>query len=412
VIPDRVDVAAPAPRTSTSWRAPSWLLALLPVVLLAALLAAIVRSGPADAVRGAAVPPVERLVFSRVVLSPGSISVSILNDGPDRVTIAQVVVDDAFWTFSAEPSTRLAHLERTTLHVPYPWVHGESHTLRLVTSSGVTFDHVIPVAVETPRPNARALGIFTLIGLYVGVLPVAIGLLWYPLVRKLGRAGLDFTIALTLGLLAFLFIDAAHEGAELAAGIPESYQGIVLFASAAIAACLALETAGRRLLARRADDARRGWVLALLVAIGIGLHNLGEGLAIGAAFGLGEAALGTLLVVGFTLHNTTEGLAIVSPLARHQQDGARPPLTALLALGVIGGAPTIPGALIGGLAYSPVWALVFLGLGVGAIAQVMWQILRQTTGPRPVIGYLTEGPVLAGLAAGVALMYATGMLIG
>jgi zinc transporter ZupT len=328
------------------------------------------------------------------------------------VTVAQVVVDDAFWTFAAEPSTRLAHLGRATVRIPYPWVHGESHTLRLVTSSGVTFDHVIPVAVETPVPSAKTFGVFTLIGVYVGVLPVAIGLMWYPLVRKLGRGGLDFTIALTLGLLAFLFVDAAHEGLGLAAGMPESYQGIVLFAAGAAAACLALEAVSRHLLVRRRDDARRGWVLALLVAIGIGLHNLGEGLAIGAAFGLGEVALGTLLVVGFTLHNTTEGLAIVSPLAREQQAGARPPLPALIALGVIGGAPTIAGAWIGGLAYSPVWTLVFLGLGVGAIAQVMAQILRQTTGSRPVIGYLTGGPVLAGLAAGIAVMYATGMLIG
>jgi zinc transporter ZupT len=194
--------------------------------------------------------------------------------------------------------------------------------------------------------------------------------------------------------------------------MPGSYQGIILFASAAVAACLGLEAVGRRLLARRSDRGQRGWVLALLVAIGIGLHNLGEGLAIGAAFGLGEAALGTLLIVGFTLHNTTEGLAIVSPLAREQDQGGRVPIGALIALGAIGGAPTIAGAWLGGLAYSPVWALVFLGLGVGAIAQVTLQILRQTTGSRPVVGYLTGGPVLAGLAAGVAVMYVTGMLIG
>jgi len=139
------------------------LLALLPLLLLGALLAVIVRSGPADAVRGENFPPVERLTFQRVTLEPGAIVASVMNDGPDAVTIAQVQVDDAFWTFTAANGVTLRHLGQTRLRIPYPWVAGEAHVVRVLTSTGTAFEHGIPVAVETPRPSARFFGVFTLI---------------------------------------------------------------------------------------------------------------------------------------------------------------------------------------------------------------------------------------------------------
>ena len=388
-----------------------WLLALIPVLLLAALLFLIVWSGPTDAVRGDGFPPVERLTFQRVVLEPGAIVATILNDGPDPVTISQVVVDDAFWTFTAENGTSLGHLGRTTLRIPYPWVEGEAHVVRLLTSTGTAFEHEIAVAVETPQPSARFFGVFTLIGLYVGVIPVVIGLLWFPFVSRVSARTMDFLLALTIGLLAFLMVDGAAEGFEAAGLLPESYQGAVLFALAAAGAYLVLEGIGAWVRSRRHALAERsgGWVLAMLIAIGIGLHNFGEGLAIGSAFALGEAALGTLLIVGFTLHNTTEGLAIIAPLAREQE---RPSIGGLVTLGLIGGVPTIAGAWLGGFVYSPVWSVLFLAIGVGAIAQVIGQIVRQMTKGGSAVATLARGPVLAGLFAGFAVMYVTGMLVG
>jgi len=386
------------------------LLALLPLALLGALLVLIVRSGPAEAVRGDNYPPVERLTFQRVVLEPGFIVAGVLNDGPDEVTIAQVQVDEAFWTFTADRGVELGHLGRTTLRIPYPWVDGEAHLVKVLTSTGTAFEHEIAVAVETPRPDARFFGIFTLIGLYVGVIPVAIGLMWFPFLKRLSAGGTDFLLALTVGLLAFLLVDGASEGLGSAELLPESFQGVVLFALAAAGAYLLLEGVGAWLRARRREaDGRGGWVLALLIAVGIGLHNFGEGLAIGSAFALGEAALGTLLIVGFTLHNTTEGLAIVAPLAR---DRERVSVADLAKLGLIGGLPTIVGAWVGGFVYSPVWSVLFLAIGVGAIAQVVGQIVRQMTREGSVARMLATGPVLAGLFAGFAVMYVTGMLVG
>jgi zinc transporter, ZIP family len=409
----RTVAEGPVPRAATSPASelrPRFLLAVLPLLLLGTLLALIVWSGPTDAVRGDRFPPVERLTFQRVVLQPGAIVATVLNDGPDPVTISQVVVDDAFWTFTAEGGTELDHLARTTLRIPYPWVQGEAHVVRLLTSTGTAFEHEIPVAVETPQPSARFFGVFTLIGLYVGVIPVVIGLLWFPFVVRVSARGMEFLLALTIGLLAFLLVDGAAEGLEAAGVLPESYQGVVLFALAAAGAYLVLEGIGAWIKSRRGMAERRtGWVLALMIAIGIGLHNFGEGLAIGSAFALGEAALGTLLIIGFTLHNTTEGLAIIAPLARERE---RPSIGGLITLGLIGGVPTIAGAWLGGFVYSAVWSVLFLAIGVGAIAQVIGQIVRQMTREGSTAATLARGPVLAGLLAGFAVMYVTGMLVG
>lgn len=411
----RPDAARPDTLSSTDRsRAPLALLVLPPLLLLAALVVWITRTGPADALKPAGAPPVERLLITRAELTPDGIAAAVFNDGPDPVTVAQVQVDDAYWQFTASPSTTLRHLQRTTLTIPYPWVEGEAHVVRVVTSTGTTFEREIAVAVETPRPGLRFLGVFALIGLYVGVIPVALGLLWFPMVSRLGRRGVEFVLALTVGLLVFLMVDAAAEGLEAAGTLPGSYQGPALFVFSVGAAYLALSAFGSWLTQRRGGvDPGTGAVLALLVAVGIGIHNFGEGLAIGAAFTLGETALGTLLMIGFTLHNTTEGLAIVAPLARRGHGAnARTPVAQLIRLGVIGGVPTIAGTWLGGFVYSPLWALLFLGIGVGAIAQVIVQILRQMSAGIRLERYVSRGPVVAGLLAGFVVMYATGMLIG
>ena len=392
-------------RPTAKSKVPLALIAALPLVLLAALLLLIVRTDVIRPLRGDA-PPVEEVAITSARVTENGFELALVNDGPDPVLIAQVLVDEAYWSFEQQPPGELAHLDRARLTIPYPWVHGEAHELRLLTSSGVTFDHTVEVAVESPRPSARAFGLLALVGIYVGVLPVALGLLWHPALRRLGKGGLDFVMALTLGLLVFLLIDASHEGLEAAGAVASSYQGTVLFVLVGGLAYLGIEAFGGW-LSRRRQAVGGAWLAALLVAVGIGLHNFGEGLAIGAAIALGEAALGALLIVGFTLHNTTEGLAIVAPLAREKV-----PLRRLATLGLIAGAPTIAGTWIGGFVYSPFWSVVFLAVGAGAIAQVIVQIGRGVAGGRPVADYLRSGAVVGGLVCGFGLMYATGLLIG
>jgi zinc transporter ZupT len=286
------------------------------------------------------------------------------------------------------------------VRIPYPWVEGEPHELAVLTSTGLTFRHTIEVAVATPLPDGGTLARLALLGVAVGLFPVAIGLAWYPFVRSRRPAVVDALLAFSGGVLAFLALDATTEALAIAPDLPTAFGGTAVFATAAVLAVAVLVGAGRVL--RRRAGTPGGVSVAAFIALGIGLHNLGEGLAIGAAYSLGEVALTSLLVVGFAVHNSTEGLAIVTPLAA---DRAR--LGLLVALGLVAGAPTIAGAWLGALAFSPTLAVAFLGLGVGAIARVLWEIGR-LVGRR---GGLGQAGVVLGLAAGVVVMYLTALLV-
>jgi zinc transporter ZupT len=384
---------------------------VLPLVLLAGVVFAIVKFGPGEMLRDPEAPPVEVLSVQRTLLKPEGIVLRVLNESPDPVTIAQVAIDDAYWRFTADGPLTVGRLRTVTLTIPYPWVTGEAHHIAILTTTGTKFEHEIAVALRSPDPDVRHLLLFAAIGVFVGVIPVALGLLWFPVIRQMGRSGIDVILAFTVGLLLFLLVDASSEGLESGTQLPEAYQGIALFLASAAVAYLALEMLGGWLARRRADirstGEPSGWILSLLIAIGIGLHNFGEGLAIGAAFSLGEVAFGTLLIIGFTLHNATEGLAIIAPLARE-----RPSVWTLLKLGLIGGVPTIFGAWLGGLVYSRTWTVFFLGLGVGAIVQVVLVILRQMGRERPLSERLVHSPIVLGLLAGFAVMYVTGMIVG
>jgi zinc transporter ZupT len=370
-------------------------------VLLGLLSAVVARTNLLEFLRRG-VPPAEALTFDRVALAPNLIRVDLVNGGPDPVTVAQVLVDEAFWEFTIRPRSTIPRLGRATIEIPYPWVRDEPHEVKLLTSTGLTFAHEIPVAVPTPVPGPRLFAVFTLIGLYVGVIPVAIGLLWYPLLRRLGRAWLQFVLALTAGLLIFLAVDALHEALDAAALVAEAYQGVSLVVLGGLGALLVLQMLSRTRVAQGGAAGRSA--VALLIALGIGLHNLGEGLAIGAAYALGEATLGAFLIIGFMLHNTTEGLGIVAPIARD-----RPRIRTLVGLGLLAGAPTILGAAIGGFSYSPFYAALFLAIGAGAIVQVVVALARVVG--KDAEGGLWTAATAGGLLAGLLIMYGTGLLV-
>jgi ZIP family zinc transporter len=378
---------------------------LLPLLLLAAFVALFLTRGPLGVFQ-AVFPPVEELTIDRVTLDaePRQIVVAVTNGGPAPVTVAQVTVDDAYWQHEITPDRTIPRLGGATITVPYPWVDGETHHVKLLTSTGVVIEHEIAVAVETPRPDARYLLMFTMLGIYVGVVPIFVGLLWFPFLKQIGRRWLNFFLSLTGGLLVFLGVDTLVEALEARALVPGAFQGTALVTIGVVGTFLGLTVLIRRTTRGAAEGPEARLVLAYLIALGIGLHNLGEGLAIGAAYALGEVALGTFLVLGFMLHNTTEGLGIVAPVA---QD--RPALRNFVLMGLLAGVPTILGAWIGGFVYSPVFATIFLAIGAGAIFQVVYELARLTV--RQAGDELITATNLAGFMAGLLIMYITGLFV-
>lgn len=385
---------------------PAWALGLIPLALIAVAIGAFaLLGGPGLGERTG--PAVEEVSVERTVLTPGEIELTLRNDGPDPVEVAQVAVNDAYSPFVADGGREIGRLGSTTLRIGYPWIEGEAYEISVLTSSGGTIAAEIPVATGTPEPDLGFFGLMALLGIYVGVIPVSLGMLWLPFLRRLGREWMGVLIAFTVGLLAFLAIDATVEGLEIAAGAPAAFGGANLVFVGALAAYLGLAGVDAYLSRRgRSSEAAgaSGAYLALLVAIGIGLHNLGEGLAIGSSYATGALALGAFLVVGFAIHNTTEGLAIVAPL----RDGGRPGLPRLLGLGLLAGAPAIVGAWIGASAFNPSLAALLFGVGVGAIARVIVQI---SPAMRDEDGRLLYPSTVAGMLGGIAVLYLTGLLV-
>ncbi|HEY0607310.1 MAG TPA: hypothetical protein VGD58_30605 [Herpetosiphonaceae bacterium] len=387
--------------THPRWSGTGVLWALLPLLLLGVLLAVLVVTGAGLGTRTA--PPIETLTSDRITLpQPDQMVVELTNGGADPVTIAQVQVDDAYWTYTISPDAIIPRLARATITIPYPWVRDEVHIVRLVSSNGVTFEGEVPVATLTPSPTIATFWSYALLGIYVGFIPVGLGLLWYPFLRRLGQVGMQAILSLTVGLLVFLLFDTIAEALEIVARTADVFGGAPLVFLVALLACGSLIAIG----GRRPGSSTSRLGVAYRIALGIGLHNLGEGLAIGAAFAFGEAALGTFLVIGFTLHNITEGIGIAAPIARE-----RPALWHFLALAALAGLPAVLGVWIGGFIYNNLAAALFLALGAGAIAQVVYEVGRLIVQQRSDAAPVVSPAVFGGFVAGVVIMYATALLV-
>jgi zinc transporter ZupT len=378
-----------------------WMLALVPLILLGVVLGYLVVTGAG--LTELAGPPIEQVTIQRITLpEPGIIRVEVINDGPQDVTIPQVLVDDAYFYFTAEPSTTIPRLGTAVFTIQYPWVEEETHAVVLITSLGATFEGEVAVAVESPVPSASLFWQFGIVGMYVGVIPVFLGMLWYPWMRRLSKPAMNFILSLTVGLLVYLAIGTWLDANEFAAELPTFWQGVPMVVFIALIALGVLLAMGSL---RGAEENPLG--ISYRIAFGIGLHNLGEGLAIGAAFALGEAALGTFLIIGFTLHNITEGVGIAAPVVRKN-----PGLGHFALLVLVAGAPAIIGTWIGGFAFNPVLATIFLAIGVGAILQVVWEVGKLVARDSAKLGVpLINWVNFAGFIVGIALMYFTAFMV-
>jgi zinc transporter ZupT len=428
-----VNVPENSPDSSSRGKGQLWFWILVPLLAIGLMLVFFAFGNPLS-IFTADLPPIEDLTIERIRVLESGFEVALVNGGPDQVTVAQVLVDDAYWSHKVIPSATIPRLGRARMEIPYPWVESEPHDIVVITSTGVTFTAEVPVAVLTPTPGLDEFLAYGLLGIYVGIIPVALGMLFYPAMRLMGRKWLGALLALTVGLLIFLLVDTFLEALELSGNLPGVFQGIPLILISALLTWLLLVAIGsQRKKAPGADPSRQALYVATMIALGIGLHNLGEGLAIGVAFSIGEAALGSFLVIGFMLHNITEGVGIVAPLvpgkkepgaynqpvspnearvSQNAQTMKTPSLWVFAGLVLLAGAPAILGTWIGGFAFSPLLAAIFLGIGVGAIWQVIVEVvgLLRRNAERdgtPLVSWMNLG----GFLVGIGIMYLTAFMV-
>lgn len=378
-----------------------WTYALLPVLVLVLFLALVDLLGSGLRPHPD-VAAVEQIAIEGVRVTERGISAKVRAESPEAVTIAQLQIDGAFWLFAQEPPGALSRAESAWIHAEFPWIAGDTHHLRVITGTGVTAEHSIDIAALSPVPGRQLALRYGLLGVFVGLVPVALGMLFFPLVKSLQPTGREFVLALTIGLLAYLWVDMTLEGLTFAGRASSIFGGAALIwipMALTFVTLAAVGTGSKRLSA--------GTRVAVLVAAGIGLHNFGEGLVIGSALASNEIALGTFLIVGFALHNVSEGLGIVSPLPRRHTSWAL-----LAGLALLAGVPAVPGIWIGAFLVAPHWAAIFFGVGAGAVLQVVVEIDRFLNAEvRTAGGSRFSSASVAGYSLGTAIMYATALLV-
>jgi ZIP family zinc transporter len=417
-------------------------IALIPLLVLGGMIVFLFGPGQSFLNKGIALP---EITIERTEFQEGKIIAYIRNTGPEEIEIAQADINDRIIPAAIEPSKTLSRLAEAKVIVPFSWTPGVPYEVGVTTSDGTRFSKSIDAAALAPVPNIEQASYFAIIGVYVGVIPVLIGLLWFPFIKRLSTNKYNFFLSLTVGLLVFLGIDALVESNEITAeNIAGAFNGQVLIAMITILSFLVLLYTSEKLIQRaimksatnskspllvssssyspdttattQQQQMIKPVAIALMISIGIGLHNLGEGLAIGAAVVLGKVALSTFLIIGFALHNTTEGLAIVAPMAK----SGKVMIRKLVAMGLIAGIPAIIGTWIGGFLYSPIAAIIFLSMGAGAIFQVVfsiasWMAKNSNNNNNTAVDggrkTLLSTSMIAGFVVGMAIMYITSLLV-
>jgi len=355
--------------------------------------------------------PLPEITMEKVDFVDSEILVTVRNTGPISVEIVMADINDRIQPAAVEPDRFLERYETALVRIPFAWNEAEPYIIGLTIEDGTRFEKEIEAAAPALQPSLELVGFFAIIGTYVGIIPVMIGLLWLPFIKRISKNKYHFFLALTAGLLLFLGIDSIEEALEVSEeNLAGSFNGALLVATVVVSSFLVLHYTGEKLIKRAASSRlSKPVAIALMISIGIGLHNFGEGLAIGAAIGLGSIAFSKFLIVGFALHNTTEGIAIAAPMSRGKGLVGKAMIGKLAALGLIAGSPAIFGAWVGGFVYSPFTSVIFLAVGAGAIFQVIITLLRwmREEGDKN----LSSAAVVSGFAVGMLVMYLTSILV-
>ncbi|NQV39175.1 MAG: divalent cation transporter [Nitrosopumilus sp.] len=350
--------------------------------------------------------PLPEITMEKVDFLDSEIQVTVRNTGPIPVEIAMADINDRIQPAAVEPDRYLERYETALVRIPFEWNEAEPYRIGITVEDGTRFEKEIEAAAPALEPSLELVGFFAIIGTYVGIIPVMIGLLWLPFIKRISKQKYHFFLALTVGLLLFLAIDSIEEALDVSnESLAKSFNGTLLVATVVVLSFLGLYYSGEKIV-KRAESSKlaKPVAIALMISIGIGLHNFGEGLAIGASVGLGSIAFSTFLIVGFALHNTTEGIAIAAPMSR-----GKLMIGKLIAMGLIAGSPAIFGAWVGGFVYSPFTSVIFLAIGAGAIFQVIVVIMKWIKEESQ--NNMSSSAVISGFAVGMLVMYLTSIFV-
>ena len=346
------------------------------------------------------------ITIEKIDFIDSEIQATVRNTGHIPVEIVMADINDRIQPAAVEPDRFLERFETTLVRIPFEWNEAEPYTIGITVEDGTRFEKEIEAAAPALELSLDLAIFFTIIGTYVGIIPVMIGLLWLPFIKRISKQKYHFFLALTVGLLLFLAIDSIEEAIEISnENLADSFNGTLLITTVTVLSFLGLYYSGNKLIEKAGSSKfTKPVAIALMISIGIGLHNFGEGLAIGAALGMGSIAFSTFLIIGFALHNTTEGIAIAAPMSR-----GKLMIGKLAAMGIIAGSPAIFGAWIGGFVYSPFTSVIFLAIGAGAIFQVIVVIMKWIQEEND--KNLSTIAVVSGIAVGMLVMYLTSILV-
>tara|TARA_Y100000590_G_scaffold3116_1_gene4121 strand:- start:632 stop:1792 length:1161 start_codon:yes stop_codon:yes gene_type:complete len=376
--------------------------AIAPIILLLIMIAFLM--GPASSFLqfGVLLP---ELSIERIEFIQNEIQVTVRNTGTVDFDVVVADVNDRIQPAAIEPDSSLERFETALVRIPYSWNEAQPYEIGLTIDDGTRFSKEVEAAFTSLQPDFDLFVFLGTVGFLIGVIPIMIGLLWYPFIKKLGKNSLNFFLAFTIGLLLFLGIDAVIEAGEISnEHLSSVFNGELLIATVVILSFLLLYGIGEKLI-RKTDSSRfsQGIGISFMISIGIGLHNLGEGLAVGAAIALGQVALSKFLIIGFAAHNTTEGLAIAAPLT-----GTKAKILKMIGLGLLAGVPAIFGTWIGGFSFSPLFTIIFLSIGAGAIFQVILSLFNYMRERAESFSNVT---LFIGISLGLVVMYLTSVII-
>ena len=362
------------------------LLALLPILLLIGVARPTSRRAarsPTWSARNP--PPADEVEIRRVEFHPGEIRVLVRNPQPEDITVAVVTVDDAIVPFTTDGPDTIGRLRSTTIEIPYTWVEDDPYTVGVTSSSGIQTDR----SRCRPRSRRRAstagsVGGYALIGFLVGVVPVALGMLWLPSLRRADPRWLAAFMALTGGLLTFLAIDALFEALELQAALPGALGGPGLVLLGVAVSYLGLSWVAQRLSRRGAAaaasaPARGRWRSRRWSPSASACTTSAR--ASRSARRSPSASSRSAASWSWASWSTTSPRASASRRRSPRAGGSR--LRRLAGLALIAGAPAILGAWIGGFLTNEVLAVLFFSVAVGAAAQVVVEVGRYIAAARP-----------------------------